>query len=379
VLLTCPTCRSGLEVPDGTTAMVRCPACKTVFSPAAGLAPPEPEVEEEEEERPRPKKRTRGEVEIDEEEEEKARKKRKAENRDFDPIDPEEERRRKKKRKREEDATLTPEERRALAAAFGRASWGAQLIWISLALFMVSMVFVIGYWSLAAFSATDATYIVIAGIVGGLGWILAAVGVGLCLSGPPSSGHWGYGISAAAVTLVHLVLLVAIAVKGKEYSAGLDADPQGPGAHWGLVPTRMDAVTYYLTFLVYKDQEFVPKGSMNVSIIVGVFEIVRTTLILMLLACLARSAGDEELHYKCTRAAGFASFGPGFMALGMLAFVAVLIETRAGVTDFTKILFTTIVMGTYAVLNGCMLPGMMAARDVAEACDEPFQSQIPQM
>ncbi|MBN9118610.1 MAG: hypothetical protein J0I06_05560, partial [Planctomycetes bacterium] len=45
VLLTCPTCRSGLEVPDGTTALVRCPACKTVFSPEDGAAP-EPDEEE---------------------------------------------------------------------------------------------------------------------------------------------------------------------------------------------------------------------------------------------------------------------------------------------------------------------------------------------
>ena len=40
--LICPTCRSGLEVPDGTTAHVRCPACKSVFPAEDGLAPAEP-------------------------------------------------------------------------------------------------------------------------------------------------------------------------------------------------------------------------------------------------------------------------------------------------------------------------------------------------
>jgi LSD1 subclass zinc finger protein len=34
MLLTCPDCRSGLEVPDGTTALVRCPACQKVFNPS---------------------------------------------------------------------------------------------------------------------------------------------------------------------------------------------------------------------------------------------------------------------------------------------------------------------------------------------------------
>ena len=55
MLLTCPKCQSGLQVPDGTAAMVRCPACKTVFSPAEGAAP-EAEEDEEEREEPRAKK-----------------------------------------------------------------------------------------------------------------------------------------------------------------------------------------------------------------------------------------------------------------------------------------------------------------------------------
>src|SRR5436305_14441810 len=50
--LTCPNCRSGLEVPAGTTAMVRCPACRTVFSPADSAVP-----EPEEDERPKVKAR----------------------------------------------------------------------------------------------------------------------------------------------------------------------------------------------------------------------------------------------------------------------------------------------------------------------------------
>ena len=75
MLLTCPTCRSGLEVPDGTTAMVRCPACKTVFSPAAGITPP-PEPDDETEETPRPKKAAKKPEPAPDP----------AENRDFDPA-----------------------------------------------------------------------------------------------------------------------------------------------------------------------------------------------------------------------------------------------------------------------------------------------------
>ena len=387
MLLTCPTCRSGLAVPDGTTAMVRCPACKSVFDPADGLAPPEPEpeVEEVEEERPRrrPVRRSRD----DEEDDERPRRKRPAarereENRDFDPIDPEEERRRRKRRsRREEHDALPPEERERVMRAFERASWGARLIWISFVMFIVSMIVVDVFWFMGAFPAlgADPAYMVAAGVIGAVGWTLGAIGVGLCLSGPASPGHWGYGGTAAGLTFLHLVLMVALAARGEEYSGGQLVDPGGPAAHWGLVPTRLDAVTYYLTVLIYEGQDFLPKGKLNFSIVVGIVEILRTTLVLMLLSCLAQAAGDKELSYRCTRAAGYTSYGPGFMALGMLVFAVVLIESRAGISDFTKIIFVTVVMGTYSVLIGCMFPGFMAARDVDDACGAPFQSQIPHL
>jgi len=404
MLLTCPTCRSGLEVPEGTTALVRCPACKTVFSPADGLASPEPEPEEEEVERPKParkaarpaprksadeddedekprKKTAKKKAKAKDEDEENEDKEDKAKNRDFDPEDPEESQRRKKKRRSDLDDKFSPEEREALRRAFDRAAWGCKLIWISLALFMLSMVMILAFWFQAAIPSAGVSpgYVVAAGVIGAIGWALAAVGVGLCLSGPRSPGHWGYGIAAAVVTVLHLLLLLILVTKGKDYSPGRVADRNGPAEQWGLVPTRLDAVTYYLTVLVYKDQELIPKGELNFSIVVGLLEMIRTTLILMLVSCLAQAAGDKELHHKCTRAAGFASFGPGFMALGMLAFAVAITETRAGVNDFTKIIFTTVVMGTYSIINATILPCFMAARETAEACEEPFQAQQPKL
>ncbi len=371
---------------------MRCPACKTVFSAAEGTAPepdeeeeekprkrkPAPRDEDEEDEKPRKKKSAA--KNKDEEDEEEDNDEERTKNRDFDPGDPEEEKKRRKNRRRD-DSTLSPEEREALLRAFERASWGCKLVWISFLLFSLSMMVIIVFYFQAAFPSIDTTPtpIVAAGAIGLIGWILGAVGVGLCLSGPPSPGHWGYGIAAAVAVGGHLVLLSVLASKGEELAPGRGLNPHGPVAHWGLVPTRLDAVTYYLTLLVYKDQELIPKGELNFSIIVGIAEILRTTLLLMLVSCLARAAGDDELSHKCTRAAGFASFGPGFMALGMLAFAVLITESRAGVTNFTKILFTTVVTGTYAIINGCIFPAFMACREADDACAEPFQSQIPKL
>ena len=57
----------------------------------------------------------------------------------------------------------------------------------------------------------------------------------------------------------------------------------------------------------------------------------------------------------------------------------ILIETNAGLNLFTLILFTTVHMGVYAIMAGVMLPAFMAASDVTDACEEPFQSLIPQL
>jgi LSD1 subclass zinc finger protein len=376
VLLTCPNCRSGLQVPDGTTAMVRCPACKTVFSPTAGLAPPEPEVEEEErEEKPRKRK-----AEREQDEDEKPRKKQE-ENRDFDPL-PEDHKPR--RRKRPEADELTPEERAARRAAFGRAAWGCKLIYISFGLFIVSMMMIIIFFFQAVFFPPQLVLILAAGALGLINWILAAVGVGLCLSGPRAPGHWGYGISAAVAVAVHAILLTAVVARGNEFSVGQTGHDQDQGVEeverWGLLPTRIDATMFYLTAICYPDEQgAIPKGSMVLSMITGVAEMTRTVLIMMLLSCLSRAALDEDLAHKCTRAAGIASFAPGILALGMLAFIAALVETNATINLFTVILLLVVMMGTYSILAGVIFPALLAAREVTDACEEPFQSLIPKL
>src|SRR5262249_302605 len=156
--------------------------------------PPEDEPEPEEERRPR---RRRDE---EEDEDDRPRKKRKEpepkpEHPDFDPIDPDAPRRR--RRRADEDDKLTPAQRAALRAALPRAARGCKLVWLSFALFMFSMFLIIAYWFQFAFTVPSPTFVIAAGAIGAVYWTLGAVGVGLCLSGPKSPGHWGYGIAAA--------------------------------------------------------------------------------------------------------------------------------------------------------------------------------------
>jgi LSD1 subclass zinc finger protein len=393
VLLTCPKCRSGLQVPDGTTALVRCPACKTVFSPADSPAPEQEEAEPEEE-KPRVKVRK---LARNEDADEKSKKKGKKEeqsqeetqeeNRDFNPITEEEERERKrKKRRRDADNELSPEEKAARRRAFDRAAWGCRLIWISFGLFMLSMLLIgifFFQFGMAWLRVPSPAFITAAGILGLLNWILAAVGVGLCLSGPRGPGHWGYGISAAVAVFVHLVFLAALISQNREYSIGRSVDKalgEGGFGRWSMLATRLDATMFYLTAVLYPgEQGATPKDPMTLSMITGVVEMVRTVFIMMLLSCLSRAALDEDLAHKCTRTAGIASGGPGLVALLILVFIAFVVETNASLNLFTLIVFSMVNMGVYAILAAVTLPAFMAARDVDDACVEPFQSLIPQL
>jgi hypothetical protein len=368
--------------------MVRCPACKSVFSAASSVVPAASQEElddrEEIEERPRTK-RGRAAQSADRQTPRKKPARRAVDeeaktqpvNRDFDPPDPEE--RSRKPRRSHVDDGLDPDERAALKQAFDRAAWGGKLIWISILLFMLSMILIIGFWFETAFGSASPVLLVLAGLIGLLNWLLALIGVSLCLSGPPSPGHWGYGISALVVTALHLMMLLLLAGHGKEYSAGraTDAPVVSGSERWALVPTRLDTLILYLTFLVYPNQGLIPRGSIGLSIVVGVVEVVRIVLIMMLLSCLARAAGDEELSHDCTRAGGIASFGPGILSVLMLLYVMAVIETNAQSGELARIVFSTVQMGIYAILIGTMLRALMVTREVAEACEEPFQSQLP--
>ncbi len=376
-------------MPDGTTALVRCPACKTVFSPAAGLATDEPEPEEDDDQR--------DEEEDDDEEPRKkpATDEEESNNRDFEPGYFDDKPR--KRRRIDEDDSLSPAEKAKQRAAFTRGAWGCKLIWISYVLFMISMALIALFWlalPTSKFTEPRPQFIIAAGAIAAIYWALGVVGVGLCLSGPVSPGHWGYGIGAAVATVLHLILLAVLLGQGNEFVPGKmvgrsDKD-DGMSLRWWLLPTRLDALASYLALALYHDEIDVTKKAMTLSIVVGLAEMIRNIFIMMLVACLARAAGDEDLSDDCTRAAGFASFGLGILAVLTLLLMIVLVETKmmliamnrmsdaAGNTIFGLIYLSTTV-GVYLIIIRMMFPSLLAARDAADACDEPFQAQIPKL
>ncbi len=362
MLLTCPTCRSGLEVPDGTTAHVRCPACRSVFAAAAGLAPiapvfaPPPPPAPLPVPKPAPRPRV-----VDEDEPRNA-------NRDGVP-DAETQA---QPRRRPPKSKMTLEERRAQRAAFARGAYGARIIQISLFFYIPGVLFVPLHQIVAEITKGEVPFIlVIAGILGLANWILGAIGISLCLAGPPVPGHYRFGVAALIVAFVHAVLLLAVVAKT---SANADYRSLDRGTMmWAQIATQYESLSFYLAYVLYPDDIPLRRADTILSFLTGIMEMTRLVLFMMTLGCLAQAAGDRELSENCTRMAGRVTVIPGMLALGVLAYKIVVIETGAGGAGMVLYLLNYMYRSITLVVAGILGMTLRAVGDVVEACESPFQ------
>ena len=362
--LTCPTCQTGLEVPDGTGALVRCPACKGVFEPAAGLAPPllpipeplpfddavEPPARPRREARPRRPCQPRA-----------------AESEPFETAP-----RSSFLRDKEARDAETAAENRETRRAFRRAGYGCRMVWWSLLLYGVSLMLIVVYFILTATSAGNRPGLVTAaGVLGLFNWWLALGGVGLIVSGPDRGGLRGYGIATLALGATHLFLMMTLVNKNDAFS---EFTRHAPGDVDGSaqLPTKFVSLTAYLTMLFYQDQSVGPHGHGVLYVVVGVAELVRMLLLMLTLMTLARAAGDSDLATKCLRAGAIVTFVPGGMTLGMLGFTALMVETNLQHNNWGRIFAEVARMGTHAVLALMLIVPTRCARDTADACDAPI-------
>jgi hypothetical protein len=358
-----------LQVPDGTTAQVRCPACKSVFPAEDGLAPAEPLPLAPPPAPPPPSKPKVAEAKPkrrDEEEDEKNK------NRDFDPEDPED--RAKRRPRNKEKSKFTDEQKRELRAGFARGFFGARCIQISLLLYLPAVLLVPLHQILSQITHSEMGFVlVIAGIFGLANWTLGTIGLALSMSGPPSPGHWRFGVGGLVATFVHGVLLLAVVLKTQEHADYRDLDRET--MRWAQIATQYESLSFYLSYLVYPDDIPLKRSDTILGFLAGVMEMVRLIFILMTLSCLAKAAGDRPLAEDCTRMAGRITLIPAFMAFGMLIYKIVVIETGATsgfMVYFLNYIYRGITLAVAAILGMTI----RTIGDVAEACDSPYQSDV---
>ena len=364
MLLTCPKCASGLEVPDGTTAHVRCPACKLVFPAEDGVAPaevvplPPPPPP-----RPVPVRKAAPppvpEAQL---------------NRDFDP-DPPRDPGKPVKRRKLDDGKYTPEERRTLKVQFLRGMWGCRLIAAGFGLQGLGLLLVVLVLALNTVGAGVPALVAAAGVCGLMNLVLVPIGLGLVLAARPAPGLYRFGIAAGVAILVHAVFVLAVLAKNEPTVVVEGETETGLLNALGHLVTKLDSLTLYLTWIIYPDESPFTRRGLVLDVICGLVEMTRLVLLMVMLTAVARGTGDKELAHRCVRAAGIGSFGPAATAVLMAMFLATMIETGGRDSKFGMVLLYAAAMGVYAVLAGTLVPATVAARDAAEACEFPCRSQ----
>lgn len=432
-VVSCPKCTTGLRVPDGATASVRCPKCQTVFQPpqpkpaARPPAPPRPAprpaapapsadfevVEESPPPAPKsppagPKKafsldeavrsadppRTRRTARDDDrdrddrdrdrrrrdEEDDEDRRRRGRSGRTRDDYGDDDDDRRRRDDDDYDDDYDDRRDRGRRPSRFGVARPGVLLILISVGLYFGGMALHALFLFLAWVGAVIPNgLVVITGVLGLAGWVVALVGFGLSIAGPAKAR--GLAIAATAVAVVHLVLAIVVANDrqsilfgshsvlamsavnrveriqdlNKELIKEMQANPGGPraksiqaelagyggdrsrvfgdgldGMRWDDLITNLPRLDKLIAVLVYSSQGF---EYYLWGLFAGLFELARLVLLGLLLGALARAAKDH-------RAADQAKFGwiAGAVAVGvgMLVVLLAAVMAKSAAEDMAK-------------------------------------------
>lgn len=378
--LTCPTCRSGLEVPNGTSDLVRCPTCRTVFEPAAGQAPP-PQAPRRE---PEPRQATK---------KEKTQETRRAPARpaakdtaraEREPESEEPPKSDYLREKEEREAELA-EERRELRDAFDRAAVGCKFLRWSFILYGVSLVLIVVYFILTAVASLTAKsgggstgwyahpgIITVAGILGLLNWIFSLVGLALIIGGPDRPGVRGTAIIALCLGAVHLLLMIALVGRADAMTELATTGSTAKLDGWAQLPTKFVSLSSYLTWVFYRDQGLGPRNNGALYIVIGIIELLRLLMVMVALMNLAKAGGDDDLAYLCVRAGAIVTFVPGILVLGMLGFTAVMVEMNYQHGEWGKILTEVARMSIHLFLALMLIIPTRCARGVADVCEAPL-------
>jgi hypothetical protein len=268
---------------------------------------------------------------------------------------------------------LTREERRIRAQAYARGMWGARLIMISLLFSIIAMLLIPLYHIFTAITKEPFTAIlVLAGLFGIIHWVVGAVGSVICLMGLIPQGYYRFAIPAVVAVGIHLFMLLGV--------VSMPTPPQlgryipSSVIRLAAIPTQFDILTFYLADICYPDELKLWRGGTGFAFATGIMEMSRLVLILLTLSALAKAAGDDELRLLCTRIAGRVTIIPAGLAVVMLLYKMVMIETGAQAAGLVPLFSLMLYMGIYALPAWIEMTAMSAARDTAEVCEFPFQS-----
>lgn len=344
-------------MPDGTTAHVRCPACRAVFPAAVAAVPPPPPVPPP---RPAPRPAPPPPPPLPYTAEPEA-----------EPPPPDDDPAPAKKW-RPDDGRFTPAEKALLRGQFARGMWGARLVATGYFAQVAGLLLVTTLYRVLPVGFIPAELFVVVGLCGLIDILVVPVGVGLLLASRPTPGLARFGWAAVAAIFVHGVLVLAGLIRSDAIAVSDGLPRVGVTNALAHLMTKLDALTLYLTAAIYPNESPFNTPGVVLGLFTGLAEMVRLILVGVLLGAVARGAGHEEQGHRCVKAAGIGSLGPAGLAVATVLVMGFMIETGNRDTKGGMMLLHVFALGLYALLAGTLLPTAEAARGTAHACEHPI-------
>jgi LSD1 subclass zinc finger protein len=437
-LVSCPKCATNLKIPDGASGNVKCPKCATIFPAAAKPAPAPPAFEVVDDtpapapkrpakpevldpdfdvvDVPKPKKKA---VAAEDDDDGRPRSKRR---RDEEDDNDDRSRRKKGRRRDDEDDDWRPAGK---GVSFGPAKVGMLMLSISLWLYLGTFV-LLGLFLLVAWigASIPEGLMIVTGLLGLSNWIVALIGLGFCIAGPPKSR--GLAIAATAVAAIHLIMAFVVANNEKSGRFGshtvellsginkadrffdimkkmeketdarrredlqkelrdLSESERGRKAPFSLEEGRPTARSaedmrwrdlatlqlysdQFIAILSYQSKEF---SDYILGFLTGLLEVARLILIVLLIGAVARAARDHDGAEK-SMLATFLAGGATILAMVIVVIVAAIMDnmkpdTPKSVDDAMKAakrMMTWPILGELAVyavhIGSLVLPALLA-------------------
>ncbi len=377
-LIPCPTCSSTLRVPDGITAQVRCPGCKTVFEAAAPPVarpavtakvvrpaddPPRSSSkirrrDDDYDDPPRPSGKSRR--RDDDYDDEPPRSSSRVRRRDDDDDDYDD---RPRRRRRDDDDDYDDDygDRRddPVRGEFARGRLGALLLaisfWLYLSTLSVQALFIVLVWGGVQMSTNLP---VLPGVLGLANWLIAGVGLGFCCAGPTKYSARGLAIAAAAVAGVHFLFTVIIASEGR---GGFDLfGGDGPAFAtkkfaWEALGSQLSSFEGAISWIIYGQGG--RRGGHVLAVIAGTVEVARFVLVVLALKAMSRAAKGYDGVEKSQMALTAVLVTVGLCML-LYTIVGVVIHEAKFTRTLWNIVFGLLALGATCQALAMILPGM---------------------
>jgi hypothetical protein len=308
-------------------------------------------------------------------------------------------------------------------SSFGSAKVGMLMVSISLWLYLGTFALMAFFLLIAWIGASIPSGLMIAvGLLGLANWVVALIGLGFCIAGPPRSR--GLAIAATAVAAVHLIMAFVVANNAKSAFYGLhttamlsalnkaeqfmdlmkkmekETDPKrrealqkelrelsesergsapigfdesrsrrsGEEMRWQDLSTLMPYSDMLVAVLSYRSKGF---SDYVLALLSGLLEVARLVLIVLLIGAVARAAKRHDTADKSLMAT-FLAGGATLLAMIVLVLVAMIFDNseKTSVKSFeeaqkaAKSLITWAVLGellVYALhIGSLVLPSLLS-------------------